>query len=53
MSDNEKILVPCEVYQRVSGYYRPVSQWNKGKQEEFKERRFYKLKELDDNNNNG
>ena len=27
-----------EVYSRVCGYYRPVSNWNKGKQEEFKER---------------
>ena len=33
MSDNVK--VPVEVYSRVSGYYRPVKQWNKGKQEEF------------------
>jgi ribonucleoside-triphosphate reductase len=33
-----KIKIPTEVYSRVSGYYRPVSQWNKGKQEEFKGR---------------
>jgi len=32
----------CEVYSRVTGYLRPVSQWNKGKKEEFKERRFLK-----------
>ena len=31
----------CEVYSRVVGYYRPVDQWNKGKQEEFKQRRPY------------
>lgn len=31
----------CEVYSRVSGYYRPVSNWNKGKQEEFKDRTTY------------
>lgn len=30
--------IPCETYSRVSGYYRPVAQWNKGKQEEFNER---------------
>lgn len=30
--------VRVEVYSRVSGYYRPTSQWNKGKQEEFSER---------------
>ncbi len=33
----------CEVYSRVVGYLRPVQQWNKGKKEEFKERRTYKL----------
>ena len=27
-----------EVYTRVVGYYRPVSRWNKGKQEEYRER---------------
>lgn len=30
--------MPVEVYSRVSGYYRPVNQWNKAKQEEFKNR---------------
>lgn len=28
--------VACEVYSRVVGYLRPVSQWNAGKQEEYK-----------------
>jgi hypothetical protein len=28
-----------EVYSRVCGFFRPVQQWNKGKKEEFKERR--------------
>ncbi len=32
---------PCEVYSRVVGYLRPVSQWNEGKQEEFVERKEY------------
>jgi ribonucleoside-triphosphate reductase len=27
-----------EVYSRVVGYIRPVNQWNKGKQEEYKDR---------------
>ncbi len=31
----------CEVYSRVVGYLRPVQQWNKGKQQEFKERVTY------------
>ncbi|MFH1308847.1 MAG: ribonucleoside triphosphate reductase [Patescibacteria group bacterium] len=34
---------PCEVYSRVVGYIRPVQQFNKGKQEEYKERKTYKL----------
>ena len=31
--------MPCEIYSRVSGYFRPVNQWNAGKREEFKDRR--------------
>lgn len=30
-----------EVYSRVVGYYRPVQNWNKGKQEEFRDREEY------------
>jgi ribonucleoside-triphosphate reductase len=33
-----------EVYSRIVGYLRPVSQWNKGKYEEFKMRKTYVLK---------
>jgi hypothetical protein len=36
MAKERKIQV--EVYSRVVGYFRPVNQWNKGKQEEFHER---------------
>jgi ribonucleoside-triphosphate reductase len=32
---------PCEVYSRVVGYLRPVKQWNKGKQAEFKIRKVF------------
>ncbi len=32
-----------EVYSRVVGYLRPVSQWNEGKQQEFKDRKEFKL----------
>lgn len=31
-----------EVYSRVVGYYRPVQNWNDGKQEEFEERKTFK-----------
>lgn len=33
----------CEVYSRVVGYLRPVSQWNKGKREEFKLRKTFRM----------
>ncbi len=33
----------CEVYSRIVGYLRPVSQWNDGKQSEFKTRVNYKV----------
>ncbi len=32
-----------EVYSRVVGYFRPVKQWNKGKQAEFKQRKEFVL----------
>ena len=31
-----------EVYSRITGYYRPVQNWNDGKTQEWKERRTYK-----------
>ncbi len=36
----------AEVYTRVVGYYRPVSRWNKGKQEEYRERQEYGMSAL-------
>ena len=33
----------CEVYSRVTGYFRPVANWNKGKQEEFRERKMFRI----------
>ena len=32
-----------EVYSRITGYYRPVQNWNDGKAEEFKQRKLYNL----------
>lgn len=32
----------AEVYSRVVGYFRPVQSWNKGKQEEFTDRKVVK-----------
>jgi len=33
----------CEIYSRVCGYHRPVSEWNHGKKEEFKQRKNFKV----------
>ncbi len=32
-----------EVYSRITGYYRPVQNWNDGKREEFRERKVYDI----------
>ncbi|MCK4419596.1 ribonucleoside triphosphate reductase [Candidatus Aerophobetes bacterium] len=34
----------AEIYSRVVGYFRPVRNWNEGKQEEFRQRLVYKEK---------
>lgn len=40
LSDAER--QPCEIYTRVMGYIRPVSEFNRGKQSEYKERECFK-----------
>ena len=37
---------PTECYSRVCGYFRPVKNWNKGKKEEFKDRKTFELKNV-------
>ena len=37
----EKCGAKTEVYSRVVGYYRPVQQWNTGKEQEFHDRKDY------------
>lgn len=32
----------CEVFSRIVGYLRPVGQWNEGKQQEFKDRTYFR-----------
>ncbi len=39
-----------EIYSRITGYYRPVKNWNKGKTQEFAERKVYKIDGLADEN---
>ena len=41
----KKMKIRSEIYSRVAGYFRPVSQWNYGKREEFIERRVYSIQE--------
>lgn len=38
-----KCAAKTEIYSRVCGYFRPVSNWNKGKKEEFKDRKTFKI----------
>ena len=44
----EKFVCPfcgekTEVYSRITGYYRPVQNWNDGKSEEYKNRKLYNI----------
>ena len=39
--------IPTEVYSRVVGFYRPVNQWNDGKQEEYEDSLAYDVSKLD------
>ena len=39
------LRVPCEVYSRIVGYLRPVQNWHQGKQQEFRERRMFRVPE--------
>jgi len=45
MKKTEK-KIPVEVYSRIVGYFSPVDQWNRGKQEEFKERKEFTISEI-------
>ncbi|NCC32819.1 MAG: hypothetical protein EOM24_12480 [Chloroflexia bacterium] len=41
--EKEKCKEPVEVYSRVCGFFRPVQQWNHGKQAEFRDRKTYQV----------
>ena len=38
-----------EVFSRVTGFFRPVQVWNKGKAEEFKDRKAFELEKEAEN----
>ncbi len=42
---NFTLRMPTEIYSRVAGYYRPVQNWNVGKQQEFAERKYFTVPE--------
>lgn len=44
MSETKK-RVRCLVFSRVVGYYQPVTNWNIGKQQEYKDRVIYDVAE--------
>ncbi len=35
----KQIKIPTEIYSRVVGYFRPTSQWNRGKRSEMEDRK--------------
>ena len=35
--------ISCEIYSRISGYYRPVQQYNPGKKSEFADRKYVRF----------
>jgi len=48
LAGEQKVCPVCggrtEVYSRITGYYRPVGNWNDGKTQEYKERKLYDIK---------
>ena len=51
LSGEVKVCPHCgketEVYSRITGYYRPLKNWNDGKAQEYKERKEYLVEERD------
>lgn len=45
---NKKKRIPCDVYSRIIGYYRPTRDWNKGAQTMFADRVNYTMPKLND-----
>ena len=43
--------IKAEIFSRVAGYFRPVQNWNRGKQEEFSERKAYNIAKQENNVN--
>jgi anaerobic ribonucleoside-triphosphate reductase len=43
LNNKEELGTPCEVYTRVTGYYRPSILFNFGKMSEFEDRLEYQI----------
>ena len=43
--EKEALRTECEVYSRIVGYIRPISQWNVGQKEVFKDRKMFEVAE--------
>lgn len=43
LEKNEGKRTKCEIWSRVMGYFRPRSQYNKGKTQEAKDRKYFKV----------
>lgn len=52
MGNEKKCTAQVEVYSRVVGFFRPVQQWNRGKREEFRERKTFKVDRLKNEESN-
>jgi len=46
MEEKKKSRCKTEVFARVTGFFRPVQEWNPGKQAEFSERKKFNLDKL-------
>ncbi len=42
-----EVKIPCEVYSRIVGYLRPLQNWNQGKQQEFADRKTFRIPETE------
>lgn len=49
LKDSERQL--CEIWTRVMGYFRPVDQFNIGKKSEHAERKYFKTKGIENDEN--
>ncbi len=47
MAEKHEKRTPCEIYSRVVGFLTPLSQWNPGKREEFRQRKTYDVSGLE------